>query len=464
MRTFYDHRIVRFLVGSCLCLVCLAACSSQPAPTPSSSTPLPRSSAGVSRPGSPTASSSTPLPRASAGASNPSNTTIPMPPTQTACPPAGTARAAVIRPLARGSDATIVYRKGSFAESLVRYDVVTHQRTTILSLNVGGQYSQAQISRDGQWLLFVAPQRNGQGFENAIQLVRLDGRGLQTLYCASATAGPSIVDMQWDLDDNTVIFSQGSEQGGPASYSLQVMDLSKGIVQQELVKPATMMGFFATTWLDQTHVYLVNEDSNGFPQALYLLDTTRGSRQSVNELTQIRSPAPAGTAWSFDTSLDGTKIYTAQCQIPEQGTIEGPSTISVEPATGGQSTTIYSDQTLAIITVRIVTGSLLAYVVDNQGSAGTAENGLWKMNTDGTGSTRLTTSLHTELNPDTQYFWSNFSRDGSRYAVQFDDGQQHGLLFGSLIDTAQQPTILEAEANDLVPGTSFFLVGWTTLS
>ncbi len=458
------HRILRFLVGSCLCLVCLVACSSQQAPAQSTSTPLPRSSAGTSRSGSATASSSKPLPKASAGTSNAGNITVPMPPTQTACPPAGTARAAVIRPLVRGRDATIVYRKGSQAESLVRYDVVTHQKTTILSLNVGGQYSQAQISSDGQWLLFVAPQRNGQGFEDAIQMVRLDGQGLQTLYCASPSAGPSIMNMQWDLDDKTVIFSQGSVQGGPDSYTLQLMDISKGIVQQELVTPANAMAFFATTWLDQTHVYLMNETSNGYPWALFLLDTSRGSQQSVNDLTEIRGPAPAGTSWSFDTTIDGSKIYAAQCQIPQQGTIEGPSTISVEPATGGQSTTIYSDQTLAIITVRIMTRSLLAYVVDNEGSsAGTAENGLWMMNLDGTGWTRLTTSLHTELNADTQYTWSNFSRDGSMYAVQFNDGQQHGLLFGSLTDRTQQPTILEAEANDLVPGTSYFMVGWTTL-
>ena len=36
-------------------------------------------------------------------------TTVPMPPTQTSCPPAGTARGAVIAPLVRGSHANVVY-------------------------------------------------------------------------------------------------------------------------------------------------------------------------------------------------------------------------------------------------------------------------------------------------------------------------------------------------------------------
>lgn len=453
---------LRLLAGCCLSVLCITACASQNAPVTSTHTPTVKSTVSTGNSGGTPNASSTTQPVATVGTGNPGTTTIAMPPTQTACPPVGTARAAVLRPLVRGSDPVIVYRKGSIAETLLRYDVVTHKKTTLLSLNVGGQYSQAQISRDGQWLLFVAPQQDGQGFENAIQMVRLDGQGLQTLYCAPATAGISITNMQWSLDDKTVIFSQGSVSGGPASSTLQVMDISQGIVQQELVKPATMMGFFAVTWLDQTHVYLVSSDRNGYPQALFLLDTTKGSQQNVTQLTQIRSPAPVGTSWSFDTSIDGSKIYTAQCQHPDLGTDEGPSTISVQPATGGQSQTIHSDQMLAITTVRIMTRSLLAYVVHNQNSTDTAENGLWMMNTDGTRPTRLTTSLITLLNPDTQYSWSNFSRDGSMYAVGMNDGQRHALIFGSLTGSGPQTT-LESEADGLSPGKTYSMVGWTTL-
>ncbi|HEY6539459.1 MAG TPA: hypothetical protein VIZ18_00900 [Ktedonobacteraceae bacterium] len=405
--------------------------------------------------------SSTSQPGATVGTGNPGTTTIPMPPTQTACPPAGTARAAVIRPLARGRDATIVYRKGPFGETFVRYDVVTHQKTTILSLNVGGELSQAQLSSDGQWLLFVAPQGKGQDYYNAIQMLRLDGQGLQTLYCSPATAGLSIMGMQWSLDDKTVIFSQGFV-AEPPSYTVFVMDISKGIVQQELVKPASMMGFFAATWLDQTHVYLVRSDASGYPQALFLLDTTRGSQQNVNQLTLIRSPVPIGTFWSFDTSIDGSTIYTAQYQQPDVATSEGPSTISVQPATGGQPKTIYTDQMHAITDVRIMTRSLLAYVVDNHNSADTSENGLWMMYTDGTRPTRLTTSLNTGLNPYSQYTWSNFSRDGSMYAVEIDDGQRSALIFGSLTGSGPQTT-LESESDSLVPGEIYTMVGWTTL-
>jgi hypothetical protein len=456
MQIISRQRLVRLLVGCCLSVVCLTACNSQNSAVTSSTTPTVKSTGSTGKAGSTPGTSTT------ASSGNAGKTTMAMPPTQTTCPPAGTARAAVVRPLARGSDPVIVYRKGSLGETFVRYDVVTHQKTTILSLNGAEPLSQVQLSSDGQWLLFVAPEGTGQDFYNAIQMVRLDGQGLQTLYCSSATTGFSIEGMQWGLDDKTVIFSQGDSSGGPASYTLQVMDMASGSVQPELVKPASMMGFFAVTWLDQTHAYLVQSDRSGYPQALFLLDTTGGSRQSVNQLTPILGPAPAGTSWSFDTSIDGSKIYTAHCQHPDMGTFEGPSTISVQPATGGQPTTIDSDQTHAITEVRIMTRSLLAYVVDNQNSGDTAENGLWMMNTDGTGSTRLTSGLTTVLNPGSQYTWANFSRDGSMYAVLINDGQQRALIFGSLTGNGSQTT-LESEASALSPGEDYEMVGWTTL-
>ncbi|GAC1385403.1 MAG: hypothetical protein NVSMB33_14430 [Ktedonobacteraceae bacterium] len=398
-----------------------------------------------------------------------------MPPTQTSCPPNGTARPAVMRTLARGSDATIIYTSGSFGSTLSRYDVATHQKSTLLSVNYSG-FGEAQISKDGQWILFVTNiVANSQGFGDEIQMIRADGKGLQTLYCfGTGNSGLRIANMQWSIDDRNVIFSEGTEgqSGGTPHYTLELMDIAKGTVQQELINPASTAGFFASTWLDQTHVYLLNRDINSASQALFLLDTTRGANQSFDELKEVLSLPMPGTGWSFDTSIDSAKIYTAEYQNPtgvgvagiydQKASFSGPSTVRVQPATGGQSNTIYTAQSFAITNVRIVTSSLLAFVVDNQNAAGgTSENGLWKMNTDGTGPTRVRTSLYTYLNRNTQYTWSNFSRDSSMYAAQFDDGQQHGLIFGSL--NGAESTTFEAQANDLVPGTYFSIVGWTTL-
>jgi dipeptidyl aminopeptidase/acylaminoacyl peptidase len=111
-----------------------------------------------------------------------------MPQTQTSCPnPASnSARAAVMRSLARGSDPAIAYifntgtqDNPAFAE-LKWYDVAKGTKTVITHLpndNITG----AQVSTDGQWILFVTnyPQYA------ALQLVRMDGQGLQTLYCTT---------------------------------------------------------------------------------------------------------------------------------------------------------------------------------------------------------------------------------------------------------------------------------------
>jgi eukaryotic-like serine/threonine-protein kinase len=69
----------------------------------------------------------------------------------------------------------------------------------------------------------------------------------------------------------------------------------------------------------------------------------------------------------------------------------------------------------------------------------TSQNGLWKLNTDGSGLTRLTTKdtgNTSNLNLFTQYPWSNISFDGSMYALQVTNIQSKDpittLVFGEL--------------------------------
>src|SRR5579863_847296 len=114
----------------------------------------------------------------------------PVPQTNTSCPAEFSARAAVMTPFSPGHDQNLVYiynqpaSGGSSAVShLRRYDVATNQKTDIYS-TAAAQIQQAQVSADGQWVMFLAAAPSSSTSVTAmIQIVRVDGKELQTLYC-----------------------------------------------------------------------------------------------------------------------------------------------------------------------------------------------------------------------------------------------------------------------------------------
>jgi hypothetical protein len=168
MRKSHVYQIIPLLLGSALLLL-LAACGSSGGTT-TSSTPTVVQSTTTTTPGghTPTTSSSTPT-----------GGTVPVPPTQASCLAAGTARAAVTARLALGSHPNIVYivNGPTHLGTLKRYDVTTGAKTEIANLS-NTNISEAQLSADGQWILFVAI----SGTQAKLQMIRMDGQGLQTLY------------------------------------------------------------------------------------------------------------------------------------------------------------------------------------------------------------------------------------------------------------------------------------------
>ena len=67
--------------------------------------------------------------------------------------------------------------------------------------------TEAQVSANGQWLLFVTQTLNA----SEIQMVRMDGQGLQTLYCAPPG---TVHGVQWSPDASRFIFSQAGDLPG----------------------------------------------------------------------------------------------------------------------------------------------------------------------------------------------------------------------------------------------------------
>ena len=455
MNTTHYPRFLFTFLGCCLIFL-LAACGS--GGTNSGTTPTPTS-------GNATV---TPPPTATA-----------LPPTQTSCPAAGTARAAVMAPLGLGNHQNIVYIVNEFQGqtstfgTLKRYDVTTGAKTEIVKIpNVS--ISDAQVSADGQWIIFTAVMTS----QVKLQLVRMDGHALQTLYCATPAsngANPSsaLSNVQWSPNQQLAVFNSYT---GPASY-LYLLNLQNGSLQTEL---STNSGAIDTplTWLDNTRLYLYGPEVDAPPQALYLLDTSRGANQNPDNLLKVFDAtsvtATTNFCWNADSSFVGTRLFTSQCTTtpnpsgPGIASQLGPSKISARPATGGVPQNILTSQNMAITAIRSISKTMLLVLVNNNSTGtnvDTSHNGLWKVNTDGTDLTQLASNGGgvsggpSFLCPYTQYPWSNVSRDGSMFALQHNsvNGQTQSLLFGSLNSGT---TTVFASISD---GTQLSIVGWTTM-
>ncbi len=466
MNTTRTHRFLFILLGACLIFL-LAACGS----------------GGSATSATPTTTGNTPSSGTSAtpGKTPPANggTTAPIPSTQTSCPAAGTSRAAIMPTLALGSHQNIVYIVNEYQGqtltfgTLKRYDVSTGAKTEIVKI-ASISISDAQVSADGQWILFVAVTTH----QAKLQLVRMDGQALQTLYCATpasngANPASALSNIEWAANQQLAAFNSYT---GPASY-LYVLNIQNGTLQTEL---STNAGVIDTplTWLDNTRLYLYGPEVDAPPQALYLLDTSRGANQNPNNLLKVFDASGVtgitNFCWNSDSSFDGTTLYTSQCATTPNssghgiGSQSGPSTINLRPATGGVQQKIFTSQNTAITAIRSINKTTLLLLVYNNGTGtnvDTSQNGLWKVNTDGSGLTRLTSggagvsggpSL---LCPYTQYPWSNVSRDGSMFAFQHNTatGQTQSLLFSSLSGGAQ------TNFASISDGTQLSIVGWTTM-
>ena len=466
MQLTRSHRFLFFLCSSFLVLL-LAACGS----------------AGNTGSTTPTKTGNTPTVTASVTSetTQPGNgvTTAPVPPTLTNCPATGTARAAIMPPLAIGNHQNIVYTVNEFQGqvptfgTLKRLDITTGAKTEIVKI-AGVSISDAQISADAQWILFVSV----TAIQDKLQLVRMDGQALQTLYCAApasngATPASALNNIEWSANQQLTAFNSYT---GAASY-LYLLNMRNGTLQTEI---STISSVIDTplTWLDNTRLYVNGPEVDAPPQAVYILDTSKGAHQNPNNLQKVFDATsvsePTNFCWNADSNFDGTNLFTSQCATtpnpngPGIGSQIAPSTISMQPATGGTQQKIFTSQTMAITAVRSISQTTLLLLINNNGSGtnvDTSQNGLWKVNTNGSGLTRLTTSGAgvsggpTLLCQFTQYPWSNVSRDGSMFAIQQNtaNGQTQSLLFGSLSGGTSNTFA------SISGGTQLSIVGWTTM-
>ncbi len=355
-----------------------------------------------------------------------------------------------------GSNQNIIYIVNEKATATVpaagtvkRRDITVNTRGVEIQKMLNTTISEAQVSDDGRWVLFIATVAG----QVELRMVRVDGQGLQTLYCAPANGG--ISHLQWSYNQQLAVFNVAVGSASPITY---LMNLTTGNVQPELV-PQSGLTFIPRVWIndESLFMYAVAPGPGAQPQNIYILNTSKGANQHESDL-QILLHSPLGCA-DFDSSYDNKQLILSTCTGASQGTSTGPSSITMQPIAGGPATTIYTSNTLAITMVRAISPTTLLFLVEN-GTGDTAKNGLWSIHLDGTGLRRLTTDTAGDqsLCPFTQYVWSNVSLDGAYFALQsFDAPKTYRLYSGSMSQGGAVPFA------DISDGTELKLVGWTKL-
>ena len=390
---------------------------------------------------------------------------------QTSCPAPGRARAAVMPAITPGSHANLVYifndvppNTSTAFGRLIRYDVTTGRRTEIV--NSGLSLQSAQVSADGQWVLFLTTPdpRGDPNHSSLLQLVRIDGQDLQTLYCVPT--GTNISNLQWATDQKLVAFSFSKQGGGSG---IMLLNVRNGGLQTDLFNQRSGAPYRPLTWLDTTRLYVLDPEIDAPSGNLLILDTRLGPNQNATMLHHVFSPSNI-FCWDADSSYDARSLFTTGCTSdfstsrPGVTGAHGPSTIAVRPATGGIAHNIFASNTLAITAIRAINPTTLLVMVENYSSVkrvDTSKNGLWELHTNGTGFTRLTSDPNVlqAFSPFTQFPWSNVSRNGQHFALQVTDGTHNStsVLLGSFRGSSP---ITVATARG---ASSVELVGWTSL-
>lgn len=423
----------------------------------------------------------------SPGASRPSTPTPTRPaptPTvelQTTCPDQDKARAAVMPPVRVGNHQNIVYlSQQDNASMLRRYDVTTGSTTTILQTS---PIQQANISPDGQWILLIS--------QYTIQLVRVDGQLLQTLYCApagmslgAALLSPdqhSLVFNQMD-DQNTSIsilylinlmtgqlhtllsplqpgypeIAQGQAQTSPLSSFSSSHDQKTSDFEVQQLHPLAGKHFLIYTpmkWMNNSSVFLRGTMPPGAPAPppqLYLLrDTNKDVTQQQSDLQLIANSAECQ---DYDVTPDNQQVVCSAWPVP--GPQGSPYVIKMQPVTGGTPHVVYQSPTSGPLVARAISNTTLLFILDEVGSP----SALWKVNTDGSGLTRL-------MAVDTQDIFLRFpypgyqpqpivSPDGMLYAIHVSSlsGNVESHLFGHLSGGAPKTFALQTGVTGIVVG------------
>ncbi len=454
MFTSHLRHMIFFLTGIAI-ILSMVACTSAPSTTSASNSNT----------------TGTALNGKSSTSTKPSSPMNAAPPIPTNCPSPGIARAAIMPPMSSGTKQAVIYlANAQNTASLNSYTVANGKTATIASF-ANTAISEAQLSAEGQWVIFVAIVNN----QAKLQLMRVDDQYRQTLYCATpvpngASASSAIQNVQWSSNQQLAAFASYNSSGGV----VDLLNMQNGTLETVFASNSGTT-YPPVTWQDNTHLFLRAPTIDGPSAALYLLDTGKGANQHFADLQSVYQNSSPLPCWDADSSYDGAHLFTSQCTSrantsgPGIDGYQGPSSISVQVMNSATpvSNPIYTTN-VAITQVRVISQNTLLFLVKNSSqtqSIDTSQNGLWKIEFDGSHLMQLlsdgagVSGGPSTLCPFSQYPWSNVSRDGTMFAIQHSSKHNtiQSLLIGSLNGGA--PTMFAIKSD----GTQLAVVGWTTI-
>jgi len=441
------------------------------------------------------------------------------------CPAQATARSALMSPLPTSNHPTLVYvsQQGDIS-ILQRYDATTGSRQTLLQTRPGETIQRANVSPDGQWILF----RSLLQGQVALQLIRVDGQQLQTLYCAPAQE--DINDALLSPDQHTLVFNQENQDGLSTLY---LLDVATGKLRTELspLQPhypeiaqgqlqTTLMSEFAPTtlhdkttgkitthpfnplpskhyliyvpmkWANNTSVYVIvtvgRSGASAFlaPEAtgprVYVFGTAGGSggapihelallRDTRKDVTQqgsnLQAIATAGQDFAcLDEDITPDNAQLVCSAFPFTGPANPAdlaNAIKMWPITAGVHRTVYQVPPGESIIARAISNSTLLFLLTQANGPST----LWKINTDGSGLARLMAARTTDV--DLEFASSGYFLRWPSYlpwSITSRDGRHYALTMSNI--TRNASALIVGDLNSGQPKTiassaaSLLLAGW----
>lgn len=401
---------------------------------------------------------------------------------QLTCPAPNSARAAIMPSLSAGGHPDLVYlsqynapplEAGSYPDfpllsirrgDLLRYDSVTAASSLLLQ---GKQIGSVNVSPDGQWLLLVSPVQGQEG----IQLLRIDGQHLQTLYCAPDNTYIGMV--LFSPDQHALVFTQASccASHFSSTYSTYLLNVATGKLR--LIVSSGQSGYPLRSdeesilepvkWANNNSMYFSTDSVEELMNAivslpsdfdLYLLrDSSQDAFQQQNNLQLVAPATGENRCDDFDITPNNQQLACISTSASRSDTLKMASPV------GSTFHTVYHDST-GILQARVISNASLLFIQAHIPSGWRVpdEEALWKINTDGSQPVKLMTSPGAGYSfgfADDRQPWSTLSRDGSLYAITADRAQS--LLVGTLNGGSTRTIPMPKDATAIKP------VGWTQL-